>query len=204
MTKRIEELLPFYVNGTLSGQERAEIEDALSKDKRLQSELSYLQKLYDSMKAVDAEESPGSLGLEKLQQQIHKDQVSSSIVEEARSKVAPEQNNRKWKFVAVAACLMLAIQTSVFAPKLLQQDDLSAAGASAIFIKGTILSVTFNPTAREESIRDLLLSVDAHIVDGPSALGVYQLAVTGDVDEIVQKLEAYKSLIESVQIDTRN
>ena len=41
--RRIEELLPFYLNGTLNDDERAEVEAALAEDKTLRWELEFLE-----------------------------------------------------------------------------------------------------------------------------------------------------------------
>ncbi|MTI08988.1 anti-sigma factor [Curvivirga aplysinae] len=205
MTKEIEELLPFYVNGSLTEAEREIVEKALTNSAELQAELDYLTNLYQSLNETEALKSPGEFGLKRLQKEIRREAEKDDFIQQVTEKVAPEQNNNIWRIATIAACLLLAIQTTVVLPEWGQEDDLNAAGAStAIFIKGTVLSVTFNPAAREESIRDLLLTVDAQIVDGPSALGVYQIAVSGDVEDISEKLLAYKNLIESVQIDSRN
>jgi len=106
--------------------------------------------------------------------------------------------------VAFAACLLLVVQTAVTTSQWHQNDDLNAAGGSSIFLTGKIISVTFVPEAREENIRGLLLSVDARIVDGPSALGIYKLAVTRDIDEVTKKLLAHKNLIETAQPENSN
>lgn len=202
MSKEIEELLPFYVNGTLTDEEQRKVEDALAANPSIKDELDFLQKLRGEIKAQAVENSPGELGLKRLQKMITEERFHNNPMAHARSKITKEQNWR-WRIIAVAACLLLVLQSVVMFSTPRSSDLVAAGGGQIISSKGRIVSVTFVPTAQEENIRKLLLSIDANIVDGPSALGVYKIAVSKDVEVAVSKLRAHKNLIESVDYDGR-
>jgi anti-sigma factor RsiW len=196
MSKDIQELLPFYVNGTLDDDEKDRVEQAIKDDPSLKDEIAYLEKLREEVKAQEIENSAGELGLKRLQKALAEERLKNDPIAQAKSKISNEQN-WGWRVAAIAACLLLILQTAItMIPD--QSGDLSAAGGPAITrTNGSIISVTFVPSAREENIRNLLLAIDANIVDGPSALGVYKISVSKDVAAALEKLRAHSTLIES-------
>ncbi len=201
MTEDIQQLLPFYVNGSLEGDEKALVEAALKENPSLQGEVAFLEKLRDEVKAQDGERSPGEFGLKRLQKSMAEDRLKNDPIARAESKI-PKEQNRLWKGVAAAACLMLLLQSAVIFRS--DPGDLTAAGGPAMTrTAGHIIDVTFAPTAREENIRALLLGVEAVIVDGPSALGVYRLSVPKDPEAALEKLRAHKNLVESAGLSGR-
>lgn len=198
MKKEISELLPFYVNGSLQGEDLEAVKKALSEDEALRDECAFLESLRSEVQNQKQESSPGQLGLKRLQRDLAKEQTT-------RSRRLPQNDNIKdkvWRIAAVAACIMLLVQTAYVVPMWQNNKDLVAAsGSNAAYIRGPVLSVTFVPEAREENIRELLLAVDARIIDGPSSLGVYKLAVSKDPEAVIAKLQAHKNLVETIQRD---
>ena len=201
MSKEIEELLPFYVNETLQDAERLQVEEALKGNAELQEEVALLERLRAEMQGMSADISPGELGLKRLQQSLSTEQKQTA---EAPTSANDNVMGWGWKAAAVAACMLLAIQTFVFAPNWSGDNaDLTAAGGGAISVPhGVLYSVTFSPNAKEEDMRALLLSAGARIIDGPSAIGVYRLAAPGKSDEILKKFQSRHNLIESIQLDS--
>lgn len=197
MTQAIQELLPFYVNGTLDEAERLAVEAALKKTPALQKELDYLQSLRMEMRKMEREHGPGELGLKRLQKSLAAEKLKSDPIERARSRIAAEQSWR-WKALAVAACLLLVIQTVIALPHW-QAGDLGAAGGPVAAVQEPLFSVTFVPDAKEADIRALLTELDLEIVGGPSALGVYQLSGGGDAT--LERLQNRPDLVDSAQVE---
>ena len=152
MSKNIMELLPFYVNGTLEGKERDKVEQAIIDDPSLKDELHYLEGLRREVKAYEIESSPGELGLKRLQKSLEEEKLKSDPIARARSKISGEQN-RTWRMIAVAACVLLMIQTIIVAPHWMQNGTLVAAGGQS----EAEISVTFAPDATESDILGLYL-----------------------------------------------
>ncbi|MEH6633030.1 MAG: hypothetical protein V7776_19605 [Halopseudomonas aestusnigri] len=199
MTKNIEELLPFYVNGSLEGDELKAVKKAISEDKALQDECTFLQSLIDEVHNQGIENSPGEFGLKRLQRDLSKAKIGEA-------KAVPKNDNivtfgtSRWRIAAIAACVVLLVQSVYVLPQWQNNDDLIAAsGGNITQVRGPIISITFVPEAQEENIRELLLAVDARIVDGPSALGVYKLSVSKNPETVISKLLAHKNLVETVQ-----
>lgn len=191
----IELLLPFYINGTLDSDEKERVELALSEDINLQEELVFLQGLQVQVQQQQHESSPGELGLKRLQKMLKQEQAQNDAPHH-RKGVSLEKNG--WQLATMAACLMLVVQTVTHLET--SPNTYVAAGGSVITQhEGKIVSVTFAPDVSEQQIRQLLLETHVFIVDGPSALGIYRLAVVDGNDATINKLASHTDLIESIQ-----
>lgn len=105
--------------------------------------------------------------------------------------------------LALSAAIVLIVQAGVIAALLIQ------APAQQMPLNGTVaassadqvlLTVAFKPEATEQALRQVLAAVQAQIVGGPSALGLYTVAVPGArADGAVAQLRDAKSVVESVQ-----
>lgn len=189
--KSIESLLPFYVNGSLDGEELGLVEQALENNQDLRQEVIFLQNLRKSVKEQEPDSSPGEFGLKRLQKSVSNASASE--------KKQPTPKNI-WRFAAVAACLMLAIQTVVV--NLESESTYTAAsGNTTTVAEGYVVSVTFAPNVSERVIRQLLIENNVSIIDGPSALGIYRLSVTENPENLVTLFKARPDVIESIQLD---
>ncbi|MCZ4279909.1 hypothetical protein O4H49_03910 [Kiloniella laminariae] len=198
----LEELLPFYVNGSLSPEEQKRVEQALAEDPSIQKEIDFLEQLRAEVRDLDRGNSPGEFGLKRLQKALKDEQKLVNSAPQTGSAVSGY--TRGWRLAAIAACLLLLLQTAVTLPLWQKRGDdlIAAGGGTGSQLSGQIISVTFVPEAREENIRNLLLAVDASIVEGPSALGVYRLSVAQNSDAVVEKLLAHRNLVETAQNDS--
>lgn len=76
-----------------------------------------------------------------------------------------------------------------------EPDTGVAAGAGKV-----VLTVAFRPQATEQALRELLAGAQAQIVSGPSALGLYTIAVpAAQADSALARLRGAAALVESVQ-----
>ena len=76
-------------------------------------------------------------------------------------------------------------------------------GITAPAAAGSGARIAFRPDAAEAEIRALLLSVEAEITAGPSAIGLWQLGFADDArrDAALSQLRARPDIVESVQPD---
>ena len=178
-------LLPFYVNGTLDAHERAELETALDADENLQAEVAALRAIRTTMQAEETQ-SPGEFGLAKLMRDDALNQTTH---------FAPVQHF--WK---IAAAVLLAV---VVGQTVLQTDG-SGIDGSYQLAGDTVADFTIAvlPDTTEAALRALLLEAGVEIVTGPTALGLYGLAVVpgADAEQAFETLQG-SSLLETVQKD---
>ena len=181
----IEALLPFLANNTLEGEERTAVENAVADDPALQNELDALKAIRETMQAEDVGFSPGEMGLARLLRDV-----------EAETKTAPAQRSNLWQ---IAAALLLAVAVGqgifMYANNPSGSDYVLAGDAEPIF------TIAVNPDATEAELRNILLNAGVEIVSGPSALGLYGLALLDgtDLDAARTILTDATGVIESVE-----
>jgi anti-sigma factor RsiW len=176
----VAELLPWFVNGTLDEEERARVErhlaDCIACSQDL-IELRDLQALY----ADESMDLAASEGFARVQRRI--EQVESNRTSHRRLQRADVRSRwtRYWWgaiLIAQAAVIVLLAAALLNRPEPRYYHTLAASPVPAK--KGAPLVVVFAADRTEGEIRDLLRSLHARIVDGPSAGGAYTLEVDAD------------------------
>lgn len=177
-----ETLLPFYVNGTLDDEERAAVETAMEAHPELRAEVSALRAIRDTMQDDGAGYSPGEMGLHRL-------------MRAAEAETAPARRRPRTRFWQAAAAVLLAVALAQGTLLVMRGDDAGfrlAEGEQAAF------TLALRPESTEAEFRALLLEAGVEIVGGPSALGLYRLAVP----EGVAQSDAYETLAASPLVES--
>ncbi|MCB2129194.1 MAG: hypothetical protein KDE03_08990 [Rhodobacteraceae bacterium] len=181
---RAIELLPFHVNGSLSAEERAGVENLLATDEDARRQHEQLVGLRRVIQAEETGPTPGEFGLARL-----------------KSAIDSERRVRRWQGLVAASVAGLAVAGAIAYAVLPGGEPVYVqAGASA---GHPLLVIAFRPDAPQGAVSELLVDNDVVIVDGPSALGLYHAALPdarpgGDV---LQALRSASSLVESVGIE---
>ncbi|MEP3244432.1 MAG: hypothetical protein ABJN40_20045 [Sneathiella sp.] len=196
----LDKLLPFYVNGTLDGEEKTAVEQRLAEDPAFDAEKCYLEALRSKVKELEIEGSPGELGLARLQASIQKEMATAEV-----HTPAPEQDNVVqgwWRPVAVAACIAVAVLSSGQIHTAFNDDGLTtASGGSG---SGPVLQIFFDEAATEKTIRMLLVKKKLNIIEGPTAVGFYRVELTGNqgdavLQALIRDLEKNKAVTEVLE-----
>jgi anti-sigma factor RsiW len=185
--QEVEDMLPFWVNGTLDPAEKAQVDAALACDAELRAQSDALGRLRTTIQNTPEQASPGAFGLARLQRAIDR---------EAR------QNRQEWRpkmAVAAVAALVAAVGAFFLWPASGPTGDTYQQAAGEI--ANGQLRVTFRPEATEAAMAGLLQQYGLVIVDGPSALGTYQLDLREDgaLPQIVSALRAETGVIDTVE-----
>ncbi|OOG22017.1 hypothetical protein B1C78_15645 [Thioalkalivibrio denitrificans] len=159
------ELLPWLVNGTLDGAEHEAVSRHVAACAACQAEVSLLRAMRRGVKAVEPA-GAGELGWQRLRRGLG-GQVRT---------VTP-----RWVIpAAMAASLVIVAQAALLvtrAPETVRYEPLADPVPTEV-----LAQVRFTPEASEADLRALLREAGVRIVDGPSAAGVYRLAVEPDRD----------------------
>lgn len=172
--KECSELLPWYVNGTLSADEMKSVEALLGNSESLRDEVKKIKRLKESLPMPDSH-SGSDLGWRRLQKQIHSE----------RSQV----KFKNWKsYIAIAAVLMITVQVGLFA--LMQQSvqpttNVRLLGGQEVVVQNDqlLLQVQIAPEASWQQVTDIFSTLNASIVQGPSALGLIYVQV--DLQDLI-------------------
>ena len=211
-----EELLPWYVNGTLEAAQREWVERYAhahaAAAAELKSSMRFSAKLHEEVEAS----IPAAIGLSQLMARIH--ETGEAAGGRPIIGVASRIGNWFQRFFgdihftpgfALAATIMV-IQTSVIGMLIMKQpeqvpdnEDYSTFRSVGEAKKtGPLLKISINPDAREQDIRLLLMSIGGKLVGGPGQLGDYYVQVAPQtVNDAKEKLE-HSTLIDLVEIVT--
>lgn len=161
-----DELLPWYVNETLTGEELRTVEEHLPNCERCRHELEWLQLLRAQVKRTDVGEIPSALGRARL-------------LRDLRGGTTQSVRRRAWWQPALAAAAMvMVIQAAALFHFWSVSGPITPLGGP--HAQEAILQVRFAPSATEAELRAVLQEIGGVLVDGPGALGVYRVRLEGD------------------------
>lgn len=182
-----EALLVFYANGSLIGQERDLVEQALESDAELREELNMIAKLRAEMQSAEPA-NPGDTAYYRLMKEVEK------TPQDVPPKTGAVAKGRISLSRAVLVLAMLALLVQSFVLWGMRDAEFSLASGG----EGAELTVAFRPDASEAAIRSLLLELDLQIVSGPSSLGLYRLS-SENPDQSVDALRVRSDVVESAE-----
>ena len=174
MNERFEELLPWYANGTLEGEDRAFVEAYLEQNPAARSELDWYRSLQQRVRE-NVPAVPATIGLARTMRLIQGDRPTFS------ERVSAFFGNLGLRpSYALAALAVVAVQggviTSLLGDVRDNADQIRALRAVRVE-EGPMLKVSFAPEAKETDIRMLLVQVHGELAGGPGQLGDYYLRV---------------------------
>jgi anti-sigma factor RsiW len=190
----LEALLPFYLNGTLKGEDLAAVEDWLANDPSGMAALEEAEAEFSGTAASNQAIRPPADALGRF---------SAALDAEAGRERAPAPSafSRLWAgFMAIPAGVAWAAATAAIVLVLVQAVMQPGGQGGPVEIAGTDAAdmpfalVTFQPEARIADIAAVLAGQGAVIVSGPAPGGVFKIAfpaeTPADYDRIVGLIAA--------------
>lgn len=190
--RRFDEMLPWYVNGTLDEPSRKWFEQQLAGDPSLRAEIGWTETLQrqirESAPAVSAE-----LGLDRLMARIRHERDSALRPDPAArtgSRLGARlgallEGFRLRPAFAMAAAVVL-VQFGVIGALVSEQGRLESeferfrSISGGQIVTGPALEVVFRSDALEREIRETLVRIGGTLAGGPGQLGVYIVYVPAD------------------------
>ncbi|HSW08351.1 anti-sigma factor family protein [Aquabacterium sp.] len=203
MSDRFQELLPFYVNGSLGAEDREWVDRHVAEHDDARAELAWCRslqsRLQDEAPAVSA-----SIGLDKAMQRIRSEPARTGLGDRIAAffgllGVRP--------VTAFAGLAIMAVQGGVIVS--LMQDkrsdadgpitEMRAPQATAVH-EGPMLKLNFAPDAKEAEIRHLLMSVQGHLAGGPGQLGDYFVVVPVGKEAALAEQIRHSPIVQAVTL----
>lgn len=184
----VDALLPWYVNGTLRGEELAAVEQHLSGCRQCQLEVDWLRQVFAACAALSPLED---VPMERFS-------MAASGVATHRH-AWPARLAHGWRAsppwvrgllaAQLAAIAVLGTTVAIDAGK---QPAYQTLGIESRSVPSrNAVAVVFDPTATEAEIRRIVASVGARIVDGPTATHAFVLELpSAQADKALQSLRA--------------
>ena len=183
----VQRLIPWLVNGTLTDEEKAMVDDHLAECAECRADVQSERQLAEACASmpVDIE-----AGWESMERMLEADRpVVIGPAAWWRRKVPVGWAVASPLAAAAAMALVFVSVTPTPAPPAAQEYR---ALGSASTVRAANVVVMFEPTSREKDIRSTLDAADARLVDGPTETGAYLLLVDNNKRE-----QALKSLRDS-------
>jgi hypothetical protein len=184
-------MLPFLANDTLSAEERERLESHVEGSASARKELAFLRLVRTALQEAPSVEGPT-------------ERERAQILERVCSGGDRGTKHSRGTIWALAAALLLALFEGGWIWQMSYEmaqvpshpepavESYRPAGSST----SAQIAVQFTDAATAKEIRELLLGQGLLVVDGPSALGVYQLILGGggavDAERIAKVVEALR------------
>jgi anti-sigma factor RsiW len=209
--EEIEMLLPWYATGKLDASDRARVEVCLAAHPEVARQLDLIRA--ERNEAVTGNEAlgfPSAAVTERLMASLPAARPGLGAMRMLRDRlqqigslfVAPTTGAVRW--AAVAAALLIAVQAVAIATLVSQRPGAYQTASGAQTGDGIALLVTFADDAKAATISQLLTELDAVVVDGPRAGGVYKIRLRTEDrsrparEALVRKLSERRDVIRAV------
>lgn len=184
MKPDLDDLLPFYVNGTLGPADRQALEQHLREDPAAARRLQWYRSLHQHVQSTETPAVSSEIGLERTLQRIRAERPAASAP--AARPVAETGLGARIRGLlagllpqpvlrpALAAALAVIVGQGVWIAHVAGPDEtaeLRAVPPAAVVDKGPYLKVNFKSDAREADIRLLLVETNGSLAGGPGQLG---------------------------------
>lgn len=173
-------LIPWYLNGTLSDAERGQVEQFLRESPDAEPQLQMWRAVQLQLRSQVLADSGTELGWRRLRRELKE------------RRVAPA---RAWRVAAAAGVLMVVgLQTAILLRQHGDERYSPLSGTTTVPADAWRLQVRFADSATMADINALLQRLDARVIGGPSAIGIYELAVPrgtapGGIDNVRARFE---------------
>jgi Putative zinc-finger len=188
--KVADALLPWFVNGTLEGDELAFVQKHVDRCEACQREVEWLRELHAACVAA-----PGaSSALSHLRRRLEEPRNQAATAAPLRtlwSRILP------WSQWAIAAELAVIIGLGIWLlPSAGDPALYRTLGARDVTPKSGSIVIAVDPTTTEAELRRILHDAGARIVDGPTQANAYVLDVPAQRQEqAMQALRAEHALV---------
>ena len=174
MKERFEELLPWYVNGSLGAEDRAFVDAYLEQHPEARGELEWYSSLQKRVQE-NAPAVPATIGLARAMRLIQGDRPTLA------ERISAFFGNLGLRpSYAIAALAVVVVQGGVILNLLgdARENAEEIRALHAVRVEeGPMLKVNFAPDAKESDIRMLMVQVRGELAGGPGQLGDYYLRV---------------------------
>ncbi|MEJ0036084.1 MAG: zf-HC2 domain-containing protein [Gammaproteobacteria bacterium] len=175
--------LPFFVNGTLRGQPRADMESHLAACAECRAELATQTQVRDTLLREDVRQESAQTSFDQLWGRILEDEA---VAEAHAGSGAPipvprAAANRAMKWLVAAVIVegigIAALGATTWSQSLSSSPDYRTLSTPESTLSGGQIRAVFAPDLRLADLQSLLSTSKLSVVGGPTEAGVYTLAL---------------------------
>lgn len=214
----IEMMLPWYVTGTLSEDERARVDRYIADHPEMARQLDLVREELDASIALNEEINPAHSGaLDRLLTRIDAEDgpertTQGSSILDWLTGWLPAFETPTLRLATVGAAIVIVAQAVIIGSMMTSTAPTTggyetASGPTEVADdSGTRLLVAFSEKATAEQITSLLDEIDASIISGPRAGGFFEIRIEGSdltadkADALVSDLEKRSAIVKFVSV----
>jgi len=204
-------LLPWYLNGTLTDDERWKVTQHLAACEACRAELEDLTVMRASMKGLyERESAPSSRVFANVMAEITgAPEGSSPSYMIGNGQPGTLDNLQEWlralflpKWAPALAVALIVGQLGLLLWTLQLPDPNAGISARSVSsVGGVRFRIAFQPSAEERQIRSVLQQLQARVINGPLPDGVYFIELAaGDTSAIQHQIDAIRGKQDVVQM----
>ncbi len=187
--QELNELLPFFANGTLHKVERARVEEHLGTCFICRAELAHEYELIQRFVTSDSAQCVAGDGFARVMVRVRRDIARDLVTSTSRK---PRWRGRGLALAAALAGIVFGITQMYSSTKAGGQSFHTLSHDSGQTVGTDIVYVVFRPAAAETTIEAALSAVDGDVVSGPNRDKVLTVRVPpASVAAAVNKLKAH-------------
>lgn len=162
--EELEQLLPWYVNGTLDEEESAAVEALLERSDSARQEVAFLRALSEQL-SREPVPAPSELGWQRLRKQLHT--------------VDPRPAQHWWKpGIAAAAIVIMTLQVMIVTREPQPYDARMLGDApSQVLENSWLIQIRFDQNRPWAELTAIVRELNGTIVGGPSGIGLLRISV---------------------------
>ncbi|HEX7817044.1 zf-HC2 domain-containing protein [Dyella sp.] len=192
-----DRLLPWWVNGTLEGEERAQVAEHLAECVQCQREVAWLRSLQDEI----GSQAQGATDAREAMKRLRRRMRTGTTTAVAPSTRRGWGRRERWLAWTVGLQAMAVLILGGIA----LTNHRSAADYQTLSTPtthGALLVVSFDPQLTEGQMRTLVRDSDARIVGGPTQAGAYLLNVSPErANAVRDRLRAARGVTLAERMD---
>jgi len=200
--QEISLLLPWYVNKTLHGAEISRVENHLKVCLTCRRELATLHKLAAAVQQEGSIDTVAQASFSHLKKRIHSPDATGHK-NPPKAMALPSQRKGQgkiWRLPRPALALAAVVLLSLLLPRFINTGNIqmndyrTLSNAENPVSSQNTLNVIFSNDTKQPKINEILASVHGQIVDGPTAQGVYTVAIEGELaaDNVLDRVASLR------------
>lgn len=201
MKSRFDELLPWYVNGSLGSDDRAVVEQYLAEHPQAHAELDWYRSLQRRVQDA-APAVPETIGLDRVLARIGSERPT--LAARAGTFLTAFFGTLGMRPASAFAGLAIIAVQAGFIVSLLGRPHEDEAEMRALRATATderpMLKINFAPDAREAEVRHALMAVHGRLAGGPGQLGDYFVVVPAGTEAAAQQQLQSNPIVQAVSL----
>lgn len=212
--QEVWELLPWYTNHSLDTTEEHRVRTHIKNCIACKIELAQQQQIFEKVNQVNLLQQTAQISFAQLKQRIEK-YPKASVISEHNKQIKMIQSFKFFysnffsfnylKYATIVAGIIMLTVPFIFPPFETPESSniyrTLATSPEGINRENNLARVVFSEHATSQQIKNILIDISGHVINGPSSNGVYEIAIGNhqtsirEINESITHLQNHNMVI---------